>query len=171
VAFDVTSLLRALHIVAAALWVGAGFFLAFVLGPSLAKAGPAAGPFMSVVMRRGGLSPFFAITGTVTILAGGAVYKDIVLDGHGGPFADGYATAMTIGAVLAILALLDGIFALMPNERRIKAAFREMPANGPPPAELVARIQALGMKQGKGSAVSAGLLTLALLCMTFAKVL
>jgi uncharacterized membrane protein len=167
---DLISAVRALHVVAATLWVGGAFFMAFILGPSIVKAGPAAGPFLATVMRRGGLSPFFLSAGSVAVLAGGYVYGEL-LQGHGGgPFASTYTTLLTLGVLAGVLALLLGFTVLLPNELRIKALVREMPEKGPPAREQAARMQALGAKQGKMSAVGALLLTLGLLFMVLSKV-
>jgi uncharacterized membrane protein len=155
---------RALHITAAALWVGSVFFMAFILGPSLAKAGPAAGPFMMTVLRRGGLSPFFITVALVTVLAGGYTYSKLGYAEH--PFGDASSSVLSVGAILAVVALLDGIIVLMPNEAKMKRLVRSLPTQGPPPPEAVATLQKLGQKQGKGSAVSGALLVVALLCMT-----
>jgi len=166
---DLGLVLRALHIVAAVLWFGGAAFMAFVLGPSMAKAGPAAGPFMAVVLRRGGFSPFFMTTGAITLLAGGYAYGK--MDLTGGPFGTTQATLLTVGAIIAVLVYLDGLFMLMPNERRMKRLVLSMPAKGPPPAETLASLQKMGEKQGKTSALSTAVLGIALLCMVLARVL
>lgn len=158
---------RALHILSSALWAGSAVFLAFVLGPSLRKAGAAAGPFMAVVLRRGGFSGYFLTLGVVAVLSGGYLYGK----GVGKAAFDGAGnTVLTVGVILAILALLDGFIVLMPNERRMKAIVRSMP-QGPPPPETASRMQALGEKQGKASAAGAALILAALVCMVLSRTL
>jgi hypothetical protein len=120
---------------------------------------------MSAIMRRGGLSPFFMIVAFVTVLAGGYTYWKAGYSAA--PFATAGNSMVTIGMVLGVLALLDGLFILVPNERKIKALVLSMPEGKPPAPEQMAKMQELGAKQGKGSAISAGLLTIALLLMAF----
>jgi uncharacterized membrane protein len=163
-AFETVAFVRALHVIFAALWVGGGFFASFILGPNLRAAGPAAGPFMATVVRRGGFSWFFALTGLVTIATGGFLYGE--LGYAAAPFGDGARASVTVGAILAVLALVEGAAVLGPNERRMKKLVQSMPAQGPPSAEQAAEMQRLGMKQGKASARSTVLITLALLAMT-----
>ena len=47
----IITLLRVLHIVGGAFWVGTAVFIAAFLGPSLRAAGPAAGPIMSYLTQ------------------------------------------------------------------------------------------------------------------------
>jgi uncharacterized membrane protein len=43
--------LRFLHIVSGALWVGSAFLFVGFIGPSAAEVGPSAGPLMSVAVK------------------------------------------------------------------------------------------------------------------------
>lgn len=166
---DLALALRALHIVAAVLWFGGAAFMAFVLGPSLAKAGPAAGPFMSVVLRRGGIAPYFMATGAITLLAGGYAYSKMGFASD--PFGSTQATLLTVGAIIAVLVYIEGLVVLVPNERRMKRLVKSLPANKPPPPEAVATLQKLGERQGKMSAIGTAVLAISLLCMALARVL
>jgi uncharacterized membrane protein len=66
-------LLRAAHVLLAAIWVGATAFTTFVLMPALQESGPAAGPVMSALMRRK-FSAFMAVLGGTTVLTGLYLY-------------------------------------------------------------------------------------------------
>jgi uncharacterized membrane protein len=66
-------LIRATHVLLAALWVGATFFITYFLFPSLQETGPAGGPVMGALMRRK-LPVFQASLGGITVLTGFYLY-------------------------------------------------------------------------------------------------
>jgi len=61
--------IRALHIVLAAIWFGAAFFMALFLGPAIKEAGPQGGAVMGAIIKRG-FDRVMAIVGGVTVLSG-----------------------------------------------------------------------------------------------------
>ena len=61
--------IRALHIVLAAIWFGAAFFMALFLGPAMKEVGPQGGAVMGAIIRRG-FDRVMAIVGGVTVLTG-----------------------------------------------------------------------------------------------------
>src|SRR6478735_4901492 len=67
------SILRAAHILAAALWLGAGALLTLYIMPSIRCAGAAGGAVIAESMRRG-LGIFMASTAGTTILTGLLLY-------------------------------------------------------------------------------------------------
>ena len=163
-AFTAFALVRAVHIIFSALWAGGAFFTAFILGPHMRAAGPAAGPFMATIMRRGGIAWYPLTVGAIALLAGGSTLGqgEYTSDSIGnGPFI-----VLMAGVALAVLAYLVGLFVMFPTERKLKALVRSMPAQGPPAPDMQAQFQQLGMKQGKTGVALAGMLALALLCMT-----
>ncbi len=60
---------------------------------------------------------------------------------------EGRGLWLTLGAILAVLALVHGITMNMPNERKLIALCKQI--NGPPTKDQAAQMQALGMKLGK----------------------
>lgn len=161
-AFDLPTLARTIHIITAALWMGGAFFMAFILGPSMRAAGPAAGPLMMTVLRRGGLAWYFLSMGGTAIVAGLYLYMEY---GYApDPFGTAASTVLTVGVVTALLAYGHGLGAMLPSERKIKRLVRSMKP-GPPSADEAAQFQAFGMKQGKHSAISAAMITLTFVLM------
>ena len=61
--------MRALHVLLAAVWIGATVFMSFLLMPAVEAAGPAGGQVMIGLNRRG-ISAFFGATGGITVLTG-----------------------------------------------------------------------------------------------------
>src|SRR5262245_8461707 len=66
-------LIRATHVLLAALWVGTAVFTTFYLMPALQESGPAAGPVMGALMRRK-IHAFIASIGGTTVLTGLYLY-------------------------------------------------------------------------------------------------
>jgi hypothetical protein len=65
--------LRAAHVLLAALWVGSVAFMVFFVLPALKETGPAAGPMMGAIARKG-LNAFMAVLGGITVLTGFYLY-------------------------------------------------------------------------------------------------
>jgi hypothetical protein len=62
-------ILRPLHVLLAAVWIGATVFMSYLLMPAVNEAGPAGGQVMFGLNRRG-IVPFFAALGGSTVLTG-----------------------------------------------------------------------------------------------------
>ena len=100
-------LIRAAHVLLAALWVGATFFVTYFLFPSLQETGPAGGPVMGALMRRK-LPAFQASLGGITVLTGFYLYYrftsgfDPVVSGSRGGIVFG------TGGICGLAALIIG---------------------------------------------------------------
>ena len=70
---DTSSLLfliiRPLHVLLAAIWLGSGIFMAYILMPTIETSGPPGGAIM-VNLNRKGLVTFFAVLAGTTVLTG-----------------------------------------------------------------------------------------------------
>lgn len=161
---DLTSAARALHVIFATLRTGGVLLMTFFIGPTLAAAGPAGGPFMAALLRRGGTSPYFLTVGLGTILTGGYIYHR--LGYTSAPFATGASVAVTIGAILALGAIGHGAAVLGPNLKKMKAVLQSIPPGVPAPPEVAAKLQALGGEARQHTLIGAVLIGLALLAMT-----
>lgn len=145
--FSLVGLLVFFHVLFASLWFGAGVYQVSMIGPGLRAAGPAGGGFVVALMKRGGIGRFFAFSGLLAILFGGFLYGQEMNDGSIPGAFEGRGLWLTLGAILAVLALLHGIAVNMPNERKLIALCKQV--NGPPTKEQAAQLQDLGMKLGK----------------------
>ena len=164
---DVYNVIRLFHVLFASLWFGAGVYQVAVIGRGLMAAGPAAGGFVSALMRNGGIGRFFAINGVLTILLGGALYGELMSSNAIETFS-GQGLFLTLGAIVAVLALLHGIAVNMPAERRLMALVRSM--NGPPSKEQAAQMGALGQRLGKAGVVGVAMVATAMLLMLLSRV-
>lgn len=148
--------LRALHIGAGVFWAGSMMFNAKFLMPSLADAGPAAGPVMQALLKRG-MATALPATAIITIVSGAwLMWRDAA--GSGGAFM-GSPTGITlsIGAVGAVLAFLIGMTVVRPN--MMKAATATDPAHA----------QQFRAKAAVGNRISSAGIGISVLCMAIAR--
>ena len=163
-------LLRLTHILFGVFWAGTAIFNAVFLIPAVRSLGPAGGPVMQEIAGKRKLPVYFFISGILTVLSGFGLYWH---DSAG--FTNGFmrsAGGMTfgIGAVLALVAVLLGVFVVTPAAIRAGKLGAEMAAGGRTPTpEQAAEMQRLQATLGKMAVVAAGLLTLTTIAMAVAR--
>jgi len=120
-------LLRAAHVLIAAIWVGATFFVTFFLFPTLQDSGPAAGPVMGGLMRRR-LPAFQASLGGLAVLTG--IYLYYRFTGGFNPELSGTMAARVFGAggVCGIAALVIGGAVVAKNAKKMAELGARIPA-------------------------------------------
>lgn len=159
---DLYGVLRFVHVVAAAAWFGGSLLAATRLVPVMRAAGPAGGPFVLTLVRKGGMSPFFATAGLVTVLAGLYVY--VAGGWMEAPFADASRGMLTVGVALGLLAFGHAMATSLPTERRMRAIVSGV--EGQPSSEQVQKLAALGAKNGRNATIVAVLVGLTFVLMT-----
>jgi hypothetical protein len=136
--------LRLLHIFAGVFRVGAAIFLAFFLEAVIGAAGPAGGSVMHGLTRNRHMGHFMSSAAWLTILAGIPVYWRISGHLYGDWITSDPGLTCTVAAVLALAALLLGMFLNAPVSRRMGTiGGSPAQADGPPPAELLAELDVL----------------------------
>src|SRR5204863_8876552 len=110
--------------------------LVLYLQPTAKAIGPAAGPFMQELVAKRRLPNFLLAMGAVTIIAGGFVYwHDWDAFGSFSDFAGtAFGTALTVGAVLAIVAWFIGLLGVKPATNQAMATAGRLASAGTPPA-------------------------------------
>jgi hypothetical protein len=166
--FEITGLLILFHVLFASLWFGGAVYQVRVVGGTLMQAGPAASGFMLALARRGGIGKYFAVMGALTIVFGGIVYGQEKVSDHAFDMAGGFLW-LTLGAIMAVLAYLHGLLVQLPTERKWLAVCNGV--KGAPTKEQGEQMMALGMKLGKGGAVSTAMIGVAMLLMLMHQVL
>jgi uncharacterized membrane protein len=159
-------ILRFLHVVAAAYWVGAGVLMAFFVEPAATQAGPAGGQFM-LRLGQGKFGVSMAIAGITTIVAGFLLY---------GRF--GYSLNSITGAVLLAGGLV-GLFALVfggaatgPLTAKLGRLGREIQSGGKPPnTEQITQMTSLTASLRQHARINAVLLLVAVTAMAVARYL
>src|SRR5436305_1846259 len=70
--------LRLFHIIGGVLWVGSAFLFVAIIGPSVAEVGPAAGPLLTVVVKKRKVVQLITRLGMATVTAGWLMWlKDL----------------------------------------------------------------------------------------------
>jgi hypothetical protein len=99
--------MRALHVVLAGAWLGAAMFLALYLVPVVREMGPAGGPVLKALVRRG-VVKYMASIGGLTVVTG--VYLFWRFTGGFDPAisASHAGMAFSVGALTGLIALILG---------------------------------------------------------------
>jgi hypothetical protein len=117
--------LRLLHIVCGALWVGFAVFTAFYLLPAVTDTGPDGGKVVAALQRRG-LLTILPILALGTILPGLWLYWH-VSGGFSGPFMRSrFGMAIGTGAAVALVAYVIGMTVSRPVMGRIGTLMQSM---------------------------------------------
>jgi hypothetical protein len=136
--------LRIVHILAGAFWVGAAVVVFVFLQPAAREVGPAAGPLMMHLAQKKRLPDIVLGAAGITILAGLLMYWRV--SGGFDPDWIGSASgiAITVGALSAIVAVALGGSVVRPSMLAAAAVGRQVAASGGPPTpEQAAQIQVL----------------------------
>ncbi len=98
---------RTLHVVAAALWVGSGVFLASFLMPAMRRLGPQGAP-VSENMAQHGMGLFLEISGGITVLSGLWLYWEFTQGLDGGITLSAPGVVFGLGGLCGIAASAVG---------------------------------------------------------------
>lgn len=162
------TVLRLTHIVAAVVWVGLGVTLFFFVGPAMRKAGPAGLSVSRQLFTGTRLSPVFAVSATLTFLAGLLMY----LVGNSMAHFDQFGNiVLGIGAIFGTLAFLHGAFVTGKSSSALSKLLSSLPTDGPPSPDQASALQAMSAKMVGEQRVSAILTLVALVCMAGARYL
>jgi len=153
-------ILRLLHITCGIFWAGATIYLAAFIGPAVKAAGPEGGKFMQQLAKTNKLPLVMALAATINVLAGilliwklsGGFQYEWVVSRHG--------LILSTGALLAIIAYLDGLLITRPTIEKINRLSHELINKQPTPEQ----IQQLKAYQKK--VISANEFVAILLCVT-----
>jgi uncharacterized membrane protein len=137
--------LRVLHIVGGIIWAGGGVAAAGFINPTAKELKGDAAAFMAHFNYVRRFPLFLGIVGIVNVVTGVLLYYRLFGDTIA--WGSGYAASLTIGAVLALLALGMALGMLLPAGNRLEKLVNQVgAAAGPPSPEQAGQIAAL---QGK----------------------
>jgi uncharacterized membrane protein len=163
-------LLRVVHILVGAFWVGAVLFMAVFLMPSVRAAGPAGGAVMQQLVQRRRLPRWLMTASILTIVSGLGLYGVDSSGFRSAWLGSGPGRVFGLGGILAILAAVIGMAVNFPTARRLTALAARVQSSGRPPApDEAAEMQRLQSRLGLATAVAAALLVLATLAMAVAR--
>lgn len=164
--------LRIVHILAGAFWVGAAFTTILFIQSTAREVGPPAGPFMAHLGGKKRLVDVVLAAAGLTILAGALLYWRVSggLDGDWLRSAPG--VSLTVGALCAIAAFTIGLTVVRPTVTATLAVGREVAASGGPPTpEQAAQLQAYAQRSRTLGRIIVPLLTVAVIGMAIARYL
>jgi len=153
--------LRLLHVVVGAFWVGSVLFVAIFLGPSVRAAGPAGGEVMRRLMERR-FSQVIVLAAAVTVLSGFRLYWRMSSGFDPVWIGTRMGLSYTVGAIAALIAFGIGLTVTLPAARRIGVVMQTM--QGPTP-----ELAALSKRMGTGARWAATFLAIAVSLMAVAR--
>jgi uncharacterized membrane protein len=163
-------LLRVVHVLVGAFWVGAILFMATFLVPSVRAAGPAGGAVMQQLVKARRLPRWLLTAAVLTIVSGIGLYWVDSAGFQSAWLGSGPGRVFGLGGTLAILAAILGVVVNFPTARRLTALAARVQGSGRPPApEEAAEMQRLQARLGWATTVAAVLLALATLAMAVAR--
>ena len=164
--------LRFVHVVAGALWVGLRGFATFFLQPAIQEAGPDGGKVMAAIQRRGLMT-------VMPVLALGALISGVWLyirAGEGMPAEFGRSPvgmAFGLGGLAAIVAWILGIAVMRPSMMKAMALGQSIASStsAEERERAMAEAQRLRVRAAKAGRVTAYLLLFAVSAMAVARYL
>ena len=147
-------ILRVVHVLLAALWLGMTGFATFFLMPAVAEAGPAAGPVMAALLRRK-LHVAMASLGGIVVLTGFYLYWRFT--GGFDPALSATRSAMVFGTggIAGTLALIIGGAVVSKNAKKmstIGARLASLP-EGPERTAAIAEMSAARQRAATASRI------------------
>lgn len=163
-------LLRIVHVLSGAIWVGAVVFLSVFLIPSIRAVGPAGGPVMEQLGRVRRVPLWMMGATFLTLLSGFALYWR-VSDGFNPVWlASGPGRVFGLGGLLALGAAVIGVTVNAPAGRRMGELSAKLQAAGrPPTAEEAAEMQRLQGRLHRGGVWGMWFVVLATIAMAVAR--
>jgi hypothetical protein len=119
--------LRLIHVVAGAIWVGMAAFATYYLQPAVQEVGPDGGKVMAALQRRGVMT-IMPILAVATLLSGLWLY----LRGGAGFARTGPGMVFGFGGVAAIAAWLTGMFVVRPAMMKSMALAQSLGSSATP---------------------------------------
>jgi hypothetical protein len=163
---------RFFHIVSGVLWVGSAFLFVGFIGPSAAEVGPSAGPLLAAAVKKRKVAKVITALGGITVLAGWILwFHDMgAYGGFGDWISSPFGIGITIGAVLATIAAVEGSVNVGMNVERLVDLGGQMAASeGPPSPELQGRMARLSSELEKHGKIDLTILMLAVIAMATAR--
>src|SRR4051812_30007361 len=167
---SVLLLLRVVHVVGAAWWLGSLVFTAVLLLPTLRALGPSAGAVMQHMAEVRKLPLYMAIVPMLTVLAGISLLWYDSAGFNAEWMKSGPGHTYSLGGAIGIIVAIIGMSVNAPSGKRLSRIGAAVRARGgPPSAEEQAEISRLQDRLYKAVVVSAILLLIAGTAMAVAR--
>lgn len=163
--------LRIVHVLAGAFWVGAALVTFLFLQPTARDIGPAAAPFMTHLAGKRRLLDVVLTAAGLTVLAGLLMYWRVTDGLDPDLVGSRYGISITVGAICAIAAFALGGSIVRPNLMRVLEIGRAAAEAGGPTPEQAAEVQALQARARSTGKAIVPLLIVAVAAMAAARYL
>lgn len=164
--------LRIVHILAGAFWVGAALTTILFLQSTAREIGPAAGPFMAHLGGKKRMADVVLAAAGLTVLAGLLMYWRVSGGLDGDWIASAPGISLTIGALCAIAAFALGLTIVRPTIMATLALGREIATGGGPPTpDQQAQLRAYAQRSKTVGQAIVPLLVIAVIAMASARYL
>ena len=164
--------LRALHVLASALWLGAAFMNAVFVLPAVMANGPAGGQVMRDIAQVRRLPVFINTVMGTSVLTGLALYWVDSGGLHWAWITSRTGLTFTVGAVLALVTAFIAQRIAVPRVKRLGQLGAAVAASGGPPSpEQAKEMATLQRELLRGSRIGATLMTVTVLLMAVARYL
>ena len=170
--FSLLMIVRALHILLAALWLGTAVLLTVFLIPALRQVGMPGAPLIANMAQRK-LGKYITSLAVLTVLTGLWLYWHVTVGLQAGAMLSPPFMVLAIGALCGLLAAGLGIGVLGPSMKAMgmaMGAVSRLP-EGEERAGHMQRIAMLHRRFALFSRLMVALMVIALLCMTLSHVL
>jgi hypothetical protein len=141
-------ILRLIHVLSGAFWIGAALFNVIFLVPTIRALGPTAGPVMQHLVQVKKMPIWLLGAGVLTFLSGLSLYWRASGGFSNGWMQSGPGRTFGLGAVFALLAILVGMLFTTPAAKRageIAASLGSQPPTPEKAAELKAAQKRIGI--------------------------
>ena len=146
-------ILRLIHILAGAFWIGAALFNVILLVPTIRALGPAAGPVMQHLVQVRKMPMWLLGAGVLTFLSGLSLYWRASGGFSNNWMQSGPGMTFGAGAVFALLAILVGMLFTSPAAKRAGEIAASLGGKPPSPEQAV-QLKAAQKQIGVTSAVA-----------------
>lgn len=165
-------ILRLVHIFAGIVWVGAAWFMTFVLNPTVRALGQEGQAFMRGFSRHSPTARMMMIASLLTTVAGLLLYYRVSDHFNSDWMRSASGVVLTIGSVAGIAEFVFGASVIGPTAERLSSLGIEIERGGGPPSQdQLSLIQTLQMRLGRTEIVSAILTVIAVAGMAGARYL
>ena len=161
--------LRFLHVVSGALWVGMFAFMTFFLMPAFAEVGPESGKVQGALMKRG-IPIIMPLIALVTLVTGFWLFQRLSGGAAGAFMKTPTGRAFGVGGLSALLAFLVGVIVGRPVMMRMAKLGESLPTAVPAERPgISAEMQRLRARSATLNRVVMALLLIALTAMAVAR--
>jgi len=162
--------LRLVHIFAGIVWVGAAWFMAFKLNPTVRALGKDGQAFMRHLMQHSNTSRMMMVSSLLTTLAGLLLYYRVSDHFNSDWITSTGGAVLTIGSLAGIGEFLFGGAVIGPTAKKLAGIGAELErAGGPPSADQMALLKALQSRLGRAETISLILTIIAVAGMSAAR--